>query len=58
MLKNCYVYGYVCGVLQEDVNFVIPLEVMSFDDKAYSIRIDNVEYVLPQEWIDKLITKY
>ena len=58
MLKNCYVYGYVCGVLQEDVNFVIPLEVMSFDDKAYSIRIDDVEYVLPQEWIDKLITKY
>ena len=57
MLKNCYVYGYVCGVLQEDVNLVIPLEVMSFDDKAYSIRIDDVEYVLTQEWLDKLLTK-
>ena len=57
MLKNCYVYGYVCGVLQEDVNLVIPLEVMSFDDKAYSIRIDDIEYILPQEWVDKLITQ-
>ncbi len=57
MLKNCYVYGYVCGVIQEDINIVIPLEVMSFDDKAYSIRIDDIEYVLTQEWIDKLIIK-
>ena len=57
ILKNCYVYGYVCGVVQEDLNIVIPLEVMSFDDKAYSIKIDNTEYVLPQEWLDKLITE-
>ena len=55
MLKNCYVYGYVCGVIQEDINILIPLEVMSFDDKAYSIKIDDIEYVLPQEWINKLI---
>ncbi|MBE6903790.1 MAG: hypothetical protein E7480_04190 [Ruminococcaceae bacterium] len=54
MLKNCYVYGYVCGVLQDDVNLVIPLEVMSFDDKAYSIKIDDIEYALSKEWIDKL----
>ena len=57
MLKNCYVYGYVCGIIQEDVNIVIPLEVTSFDDKAFSIRIDDIEYVLPQEWLDKLTTK-
>ncbi|MBQ8742695.1 MAG: hypothetical protein IJZ03_04945 [Clostridia bacterium] len=56
-LKNCYVYGYVCGVIQEDVNIVILLEVMSFNDKAYSINIDNTEYVLPQEWLDRLTTK-
>ena len=55
MLKNCYVYGYVCGVIQEDINIVIPLEIMSFDDKAYSICIDDIEYVLPREWIEKLI---
>jgi hypothetical protein len=30
---------------------------MSFNDKAYSINIDNTEYVLPQEWLDKLTTK-
>ena len=57
-LKNCYVYGYVCGVMQEDLNLVIPLEVRSFDDKAYSIIIDDIEYVLSQEWVDKLINKY
>ena len=55
MLKNCYVYGYVCGVIQEDLNVVIPLQVVSFDDKAYSITIDDKEYVLTQEWVDKLI---
>ena len=55
MLKNCYVYGYACGVIQEDINIVIPLEIMSFDDKAYSIKIDDIEYVLTQERLDKLI---
>ncbi len=55
-LKNCYVYGYVYGVLQEDINLVIPLKVTSFDDKAYSITIDNIEYVLPNEWADKLLS--
>ena len=57
MLKNCYVYGYVCGVLQEDLNLFILLRVMSFDDKAYSIKIGNEEYVLTQKWIDKLVAK-
>lgn len=52
--KNCYVYGHVYGVIQEDVNLVIPLEITSFDDKAYSINIDDIEYVLPKEWMDKL----
>ena len=57
MLKNCYVYGYVCGVIQKDINIVIPLEVMSFDNKAYSIKIDGVNYVLPEEWVTKLIVE-
>ena len=56
-LNNCYVYGYVCGIVQEDLNIVIPLEVMSFDDKAYSILIDDVEYVLPEEWLIKFIAE-
>lgn len=57
MYKNCYVYGYVCGVIQEDINIVIPLEVTSFDDKAYSIEIDDIEYVLPQGWLDRLTSE-
>ena len=57
MLKNCYVYGYICGILQDDLNLVIPLEVISFDDKAYSITIYDKEYVLPQKWIDELTNR-
>ena len=53
-LKNLYVYGYVCGIIQEDVNVVIPLEVISFDDKAYSIKIDDIEYVLSNELLDAM----
>ena len=56
-LENCYTYGYVCGIVQEDLNIAIPLKVTSFDDKAYSIRIDNIEYVLPIEWLNKLIAE-
>lgn len=55
--KNCYVYGYICGVIQEDVNIVIPMTVKSFDDKAYSVTIDDVEYVLPQEWLDRFVKR-
>jgi len=54
ILNNCYIYGYVCGVVQEDINVVIPLEVRSFDDKAYSIILDDAEYVLSKKWLDKL----
>ncbi|MBQ8340466.1 MAG: hypothetical protein IJY16_08480 [Clostridia bacterium] len=57
MYKNCYTYGYVCGAVQADLNLFIPLQVWSFDDKAYSIIIDGVEYVLPQKWVDKLINE-
>ena len=57
MLKNCYVYGYLCGVVQEDINLYIPMQISSFDDKAYSITIDAVEYVLPEEWVNKLIVE-
>ena len=56
-LENCYVYGYLCGVVQEDINLVIPLQIVSFDDKAYSIMLDDVEYVLPEEWINELIVE-
>lgn len=57
MLKNCYVYGYICGIIQEDINIVIPMQVLSFDDKAYSISVNGVHHVLPEEWLDKLITE-
>lgn len=54
LFENCYIYGYICGIVQEDIDIVIPLMVTSFDDKAYSIRIDDAEYVLPEEWLSEL----
>ncbi len=53
-LKNCYLYGYVYGFVQENINLAILMAVTSFDDKAYSITVGNEEYVLKQEWLDKL----
>lgn len=50
-LKNCYLYGWICGVIQEDLNLFIRLDVTSYDDQAYSVRIDAEEYVLSSEWI-------
>lgn len=60
IFKNCYVYGYVYGILQEDLNVVIPMQILSFDDKAYSIRlngISNEEYVLSEEWLERLMAE-
>ena len=57
MLKNCYVYGNVCGIIKEEMNMIFTLQVTSYDDKAYSILIDGIDYVLPQEWLDRLMVE-
>ncbi len=53
--KNLYYYGYIYGVLQKNLNLVIPLRIMSFDNKAYSIFLDDKEYVFPEKWVKTLI---
>ncbi len=54
-LKNCYVYGYAYGIVQKTLNLVMPLEIISFDDKAYAITIDGTQYVLPESWLTRLM---
>ena len=56
-LENCYGYGYVYGFVKDEPNLAIPLQVMSFDDKAYSIRIEGKDYVLPEKWLEALTAK-
>ena len=53
--SDCYLYGYLCGYVEEESNLIRRLEVYSFDDQAYSIHIDAFEYVLPDEWLQRFM---
>jgi len=56
--SSCYMFGKVHGYIEGEPNLAIPLYVYSFDDKAYSIQLDNgKEYVLPEKWLHALIAK-
>lgn len=57
MLENCYLYGEVYGFFEEDPNLAVRMEVFSFNDLAYSISIEGKDYVLPEEWLQKLENK-
>ncbi len=53
MLENCYVYGVLYGFFEEEPNLALQMEILSFNDLAYSITIEGNEYVLPAEWLQK-----
>lgn len=53
MLENCYVYGVLYGFFEEEPNLALQMEILSFNDLAYSISIEGNEYVLPAEWLQK-----
>ena len=57
MLENCYVYGIIYGFFAEEPNLAIRMKITSFNDLAYSVAIDDKEYVLPAEWLQKLENK-
>lgn len=55
ILENCYHLGVVYGYIKDEPNLAIPLYVTSYNDKAYSISLDQShEYVLPEKWISEL----
>ena len=54
MLENCYVYGVIYGFFQEEPNLVLRMDITSYNDLAYSVSIDNREYVLPTQWLERL----
>ena len=51
--ENLY-EGLGCGYFEGEPNLAIPFHILSFNDKAYSIRFgddeDSIEYVLPEKW--------
>ena len=56
MLENCYELGIIYGYLKDEPNLAIPFHVISYNDKAFSIRIvETKEYVLPEKWLTELV---
>ena len=53
-LENCYGCAVIYGFFEEEPYLAIPMPVTSYNDLAYSVSIGNEEYVLPEEWLQKL----
>jgi len=54
MLENCYVYGLIYGFFADEPNLAIRMKITSYNDLAYSVSVEGKEYVLPNEWIERL----
>ena len=52
-LENCYRYAVIYGFFEEEPNLAIRLEITSYNDLAYSVSIEEKEYVLPETWIQR-----
>lgn len=57
MLENCYIYAVVYGFFEEEPNLAICMHITSYNDLAYSISVGEKEYVLPEEWLQRLQNK-
>ena len=53
-LENCYVCGVIYGFFAEEPNVAIRMNVTSYNDLAYSVSIENAQYVLPEAWLQAL----
>lgn len=49
-LENCYAYGAIYAFFEEEPNLAVMMIIKSYNDLAYSISVDNKDYVLPAEW--------
>lgn len=52
-LINCYRCGTIVGHFEEEPYLLVCMSVTSYNDLAYSVSIDNEEYVLPSEWFHR-----
>lgn len=53
-LENCYVCGVIYGFFEEEPNLAIRMQVTSYNDQAYSISMEDMQYVLPDAWVERL----
>ena len=52
--QNCYVFGAVYGFFEEEPYLAICLYVTSYNNRHYSVHLDHVDRVLPEEWLWRL----
>ena len=55
MLENCYGCAVIFGFFEEEPYLAIEIHVTSYNDLAYSVYVGNKEYVLPNEWYQRLV---
>ena len=49
-LLNCYEPGAICCFFDEEPLVFVPLYVTSYNDLAWSVRLDGAAHVLPERW--------
>lgn len=54
MSENCYIFAVIYGFFKDEPNIVIRMDITSYNDLAYSVSIEGKEYVLPNEWVQRL----
>lgn len=54
MFENCYRYAVIYGFFEDEPNIAIRMDITSYNDLAYSVSIEGKEYVLPNEWVQRL----
>ena len=53
-LQNCYKCGVIYGYFEEEPNVCIRMGITSYNDLAYSVSIEGRDYVLPDQWAERL----
>ncbi|MBR3594029.1 MAG: hypothetical protein IKL44_05060 [Clostridia bacterium] len=56
-LHNCFLWAGVYCFFEDEPDVAIKFDVTSYNNKAYSLLNGDTEYVLPDEWIQKLEKK-
>lgn len=51
-IRYVHINQVIYGFFEEEPNVALRMEVSSYNDQAYSVRIEGREYVLPEKWLE------
>lgn len=58
-LENCYVAATIFGYFEDEPNIALAMEILSYNDKAYTIELPYEDYyeefVIPDNWLEELV---